>query len=80
MRNLIWLILLGALVWAVRELTGRTKPARKAPAGDGEEMVRDPQCGVYLPVTDAMKKRVGGETVYFCSKECEGKYNGKSGV
>jgi YHS domain-containing protein len=42
-------------------------------------MVRDPQCGVYLPLSNALKRRIKGETVYFCSRECEEEY-GKTRV
>jgi YHS domain-containing protein len=43
-------------------------------------MVRDPQCGVYIPVTAALKRRMRGETVYFCSSECEDAYNQRPSV
>ncbi|UCF88409.1 MAG: hypothetical protein JSV70_08355 [bacterium] len=78
MRTLIWLILGLALYWSLRELFG----GRSSDTGDraeaGEEMVKDPRCGVYLPVSAALKRRIRGNTVYFCSKECEEAY--KSGV
>ena len=75
MRALIWLILGVALFWALRELLGGGSPGtgdRKG--GESEEMVRDPQCGVYLPHSSARKRRIGGEKVYFCSRECEDAY------
>jgi YHS domain-containing protein len=77
---LIWLVLGIAFYWAVRELFSKSMPARPDRNGKSEEMVRDPQCGVYLPVGSALRKRVRGNTVYFCSKECEEKYLNKSGV
>jgi YHS domain-containing protein len=80
MRALIWLVLAGAFYWAVRQLLGKGLP-HQGPSEEGsEEMVRDPQCGVYVPVTSAIRKKAGGEMVYFCSKECEEKYSGNSGV
>lgn len=40
----------------------------------GEDLVRDPQCGTYVPVTSAVKATIGGETFYFCSEECRDRY------
>lgn len=36
----------------------------------GEDMVRDPQCGLYLPRVDAMERKIGGEVHFFCSEKC----------
>ena len=80
MRPLIWLILGIALYWAIRELFGSSLPGRPGKHGESEEMVRDPQCGVYIPVGSALKKRVRGETVYFCSRKCEEEFSSKTGV
>lgn len=79
MRALVWLILGVALIWALRELLGGGTPDTGNREGEGEEMVRDPQCGVYLPHSSARKRRIRGNTVYFCSRECEEEY-GKGGV
>lgn len=48
------------------------KPRRRSPQrGPSEEiLVRDPHCGVYLPRTTGLKRRVRGEEHYFCSQEC----------
>jgi YHS domain-containing protein len=35
---------------------------------------------VYLPLSSALKRRIRGENVYFCSRECEVLYNKKSGI
>lgn len=80
LRGLIWLLLGGALYWALRELFGRGDQDRPVQKGEGEEMVRDPQCGVYIPLSSAYRKKVAGETVYFCSRECEEAYNKEPGV
>lgn len=74
LRLLIWVLLVGALYWAVRQFVG-DKPRHPAPGGgESERMVRDPQCGVYLPEGEALKRRIGGETVFFCSRKCEKAY------
>jgi YHS domain-containing protein len=46
---------------------GGGSPARRP---EGDEMVQDPQCKVYVPVSRAVKKTFGGNTMYFCSEDC----------
>ncbi|MFA5515815.1 MAG: PP0621 family protein [Desulfuromonadales bacterium] len=36
----------------------------------GEEMVRDTQCGTYIPRSQALEKSIRGEKYFFCSAEC----------
>jgi YHS domain-containing protein len=38
------------------------------------EMVQDPQCGIYVAKKDAYPNRVGTEMLYFCSEECFRRY------
>lgn len=76
-RLLIW-ILLGFIAYSVyqgirRALQApRPKPPQKTVRG--EEMVRDPQCGTYLPKAEALEIRRTGQTHYFCSAECRQAY------
>jgi uncharacterized protein len=37
-------------------------------------MVKDPVCGTYVPMGDAVRKTIGGRTLYFCSQECLSQY------
>jgi YHS domain-containing protein len=71
----LWFLVLGVvLYWVIRELFG-TRPRKSRPTEEGgEEMVRDPQCGVYLPKSSAISNRRAGEQLFFCSEECERKY------
>lgn len=36
----------------------------------GEDLVEDPQCHMYVPMSRAVAKRVGDQTLYFCSEAC----------
>jgi len=45
----------------------------------GEELVEDPQCHTYVPVSEAYRVSVDGKTLYFCSKECYRKFREKGG-
>lgn len=43
-------------------------------AAQGEELVEDPHCHRYLPMSQAYRASVDGEDVYFCSRECSEQY------
>ncbi len=63
----------GVRSW-IRQL-GMDRPAagRDRPEID-DEMVQDPQCGIYVPRRDAIGARVGGQNLYFCSETCKNRY------
>ena len=44
----------------------------------GEEMIQDPQCGTYVPRNDAVTGQLKGTTHYFCSTDCQHKYQNRS--
>lgn len=44
--------------------------SRRSPGAFGEEMVRDPECGMHIPKSRAIVKRQKGRELYFCSTEC----------
>lgn len=79
-RLLIW-ALLGFLAYTIFQAVRRalTAPRRTPPEKTtrGEEMVKDPQCGTYLPKSDAHPAQVDGQTVYFCSPECRSAFQQK---
>lgn len=75
MIRFLWLFFLFLLcyylVTAISGLfTGRphSPPPEKSP--EGEAMVRDPHCGIFVPRSLALKKVIKGKTYYFCSEEC----------
>jgi len=41
----------------------------------GSKMVKDPLCGLHIPVDRAVVKQIGGESRYFCSEECAGQFS-----
>jgi YHS domain-containing protein len=43
----------------------------------GEEMVQDPQCGTYLPLSEALKTTIRGQHYYFCSRNCRNLFKKK---
>ena len=44
----------------------------------GEELVEDPYCHTYIPISQACRKEIAGKEHYFCSKECSEKYIGEN--
>ena len=41
---------------------------------EGDEMVQDPNCKVYIPVSRSVVRRIGGEDMHFCSEDCASNY------
>lgn len=46
----------------------------KSTTDRGEELVEDPVCHTYIPLSQAYKKTISGKDYYFCSKQCSDKY------
>lgn len=78
MWKLIFLLIAAWIAWKlfandylkkkkVSEKEAREEQERKVEAG---EMVKDPECGVYVSVDDSISVRDGNRTYHFCSYEC----------
>ena len=75
------LIAAGYLVyrWLIRP---KGRP-RKNPQGPGEtgqitdEMIQDPQCGAYFPISQGVPAKIDGKRVLFCSEKCRDDYLAK---
>ncbi len=61
----------------LRQLQHGPKRSAPPPTRPGEEMVRDPACGTYLPASTAIADEVGGQRHYFCSAACRDAYRAK---
>ena len=62
-----------SLVW--RLLSGpRQQKSPREKSQHGEDMVRDPQCGMFLPKQDAVAASIRGQQHWFCSAECRDSY------
>lgn len=84
-RILAWVVralaILLLLRMVLRMLFGDRRP-QKRPAGPqsrnperlGGELVRDPQCGTYIPKTSAIVSGSGEAVQYFCSTTCRDAY------
>ncbi len=75
MIKLLLLILVGFVGYSMIQglLRPSSRPGGKMPKNrsrDGEQMVEDPQCGTFLPLSDAISAQVKGEKFHFCSRKC----------
>ncbi len=52
-----------------KSLRMNASPVKVTPPG-GEDLVQDPACHTYIPVSQSYKKEIAGKNYYFCSKEC----------
>ena len=77
-RFFVFLILI-YLLYKIIKTVGQSKPERgenyqfKSTSG-GEDLVEDPVCHTYVPLSQACKKEISGKSYYFCSERCSEKY------
>ena len=78
--RLILLCILGYFLFRLLKSLFSPRPSAdshiffKSERGPINEMVQDPQCGMYVAKKDAYTNRVGQEVLYFCSEDCCHKY------
>lgn len=78
MIKLLMLALAGFIFYSmisglIRQGSGKPKTDKNR-SQEGEKMVADPQCGTYLPVSDAVSATINGKQLHFCSKKCLKEY------
>ncbi len=52
-------------------------PSKKNLPAAGEDLVEDPLCHTYVPVSHACRVSIEGKTLYFCSQKCLETYTEK---
>jgi YHS domain-containing protein len=78
-RFFVFIILIYVLYKVIKNV-GKLKPEKKenyqfkASPDGGEDLVEDPVCHTYVPLSQAVKKEISGMDYYFCSKQCSEKY------
>jgi YHS domain-containing protein len=58
--------------------SARTSTGGQQAAGAGGQMVRDPECGMFVSTELSHRLRKGGETLHFCSEGCLEKYRSRA--
>jgi uncharacterized protein len=57
---------------------GPARPSQtRASERAGGELVRDPNCGTYIPKASAVVIGSGADAKYFCSEKCRNEYSEK---
>jgi YHS domain-containing protein len=72
---------MGVIAKGFGELMGpKASPSSPSSQASGKqvpltgELKKDPACGTYIAAATSIQEKVGGETFYFCSKQCRDKY------
>jgi hypothetical protein len=63
-----------SLLQSARSTSGRPVSSGGTLERAGGELVRDPQCGTYIPKSRAVVAGSGADAKYFCSIECRNKF------
>src|SRR6202162_931558 len=74
LRSIIGIIFKGFTSLANPKSTPQTREAPGNQMPLTGELKKDPACGTYIAAATSLKEKVGGETFYFCSKQCRDKY------
>ena len=64
----LFLIFYYVLHYFIKSIPSAKKRMDKT--SEPEELVQDPYCKTYIPKRSALKKKISGEVLYFCSQEC----------
>ena len=73
-------IMLIYLLYKIINTVKQVKPAKdenykfQSSSAVGEDLVEDPFCHTYVPLSQAIKKEISGNDYYFSSKQCSEKY------
>lgn len=46
----------------------------QAPTAPGGDLHKDPVCGTYVAESTSLKRRVAGQSFFYCSEECRDKH------
>jgi len=78
------LLIIAALVYFLYRMFTRWMAGHSASSGGAvnhrdadaidDIMVKDPQCEVFFPKNEAVRARIGGRDLFFCSTECRDKF------
>jgi len=73
-RLLVVLVVIRLFRMLVTPAAKARRPPGPPPAREGGKLVRDPQCGTYVPMASAVRVTAGRDTLYFCSTTCRDAY------
>ena len=59
---------------AFPKVDGKRAPANLKASTAGEELVEDPECHTYVPISQAFPAVIDGKKLHFCSQKCLKQY------
>jgi len=71
--RIIFIVFLFYLIYRVLKGLGGPLLSPGADSHD-DDLVQDPNCGVYLPRKEGLATTVEGRVLYFCSQKCKNEY------
>ena len=74
----IFILYLAKLLLAVLMKSSKKAGAGSSSQDEGNHMVKDPVCGMYMDRRLAIRLDSRDQSVFFCSEECKKKYTNKS--
>ena len=80
LRLIIGIIVLYLLYKVIKGWKAVQGPSRKNIPVTGEDLVEDPLCHAYVPISDACRISIDGKNLYFCSQKCLDEYRGQRKV
>ena len=57
-------------IFSQKEKRDQVKNEKHSKKITGEDLVEDPHCHMYVPMSKAMEKKIGDKMQYFCSDSC----------
>jgi YHS domain-containing protein len=75
-RVVILLIVFYLLYLLVKEWKAAKRSSKAGVPAAGEDLVEDPLCHAYIPISHALRISVDGRVCYFCSRKCLEEYCG----
>ncbi|MBI2152348.1 MAG: hypothetical protein HYV92_00430 [Candidatus Rokubacteria bacterium] len=74
-----WLLLVLFLLWPLLRRVLASGPGARRPRAIRDELVKDPVCQTYVVRSRAVTREAGGQTHYFCSRECAARFSALRG-
>jgi YHS domain-containing protein len=74
LRLIIGIIVVYVLYKLIKGWKAIQGPAKKNIPVAGEDLVEDPLCHAYVPISDACRISIQGKDLYFCSQKCLEEY------
>jgi len=77
LRLLIGVIVIYLLYRLIKRSKGHREALNPTLGASGEDLVEDPLCRTYVPVSRSCRELIDGKTLYFCSQSCLEQYKEK---